>query len=109
MWRPRGGQGKKPFLLDCPKIETFFDMIKKSAAKPRGASIVSRHPAAFISRFRRRFAIVLFFPACQENSNDCPNQENRRCPDKEPFKGMECRSQNGGFRVVKIPPQIRAF
>ena len=43
--------------------------------------------------------IVLLFSVYQENSNERGDQEHWGSSDKQPFKRVKGRSENGGFRV----------
>lgn len=49
------------------------------------------------------FFVVLCFPACPENTDNCSYQYHRRQSDKQPFKCMENDSGDCGFRVIIIP------
>ena len=53
--------------------------------------------------------MVLFLLACQENSDDCANEDNRCYSDKQPFKCMKSHCKNCCFRIPMIPSQVRHF
>lgn len=46
---------------------------------------------------------------CQENSNHRTDQDDRRCSDKQPFQCVKRDSENDGFGITMIPPQVRTF
>ncbi len=49
---------------------------------------------------------ISVLPSGHDDTDDRPDQDDRRDPDKYPFKGMKSRSKNRRFRVAEIPTQV---
>ena len=67
-------------------------------------------PRLFVYPENARFVSTSrsFLLPSEDEADDRSCQDDRRCSDKQPFKCVERHAENGSFRIMKVPAQIRA-